>query len=320
MKILGFPILLVIVELKTVLSLRSRDGHSKERIQLYTNKHLAASARNLKSLKVDEISASLWDTYEKNLLNSAESRYVGNAEIHQAGDYIELEFRKLGLEIMINEFNSPVDVDSRKARNIVGRLVGTDKETILVGAHYDSLPRDGASPGADDNASGVATMLSIANALSRSKLKRNVVFVAFSGEEAGMLGSSHFADTLAPSLDIVDSIILDQNGNPGTSHSVIFESVGESDEKHRIIDTLADSVDSEKLSGGFVVNYNGFGSDHVPLSNAGIPSVLVIESENMEFARQYGHTDRDVLANVDPTFGSGIAQTVLTSVVRLAMA
>lgn len=97
-----------------------------------------------------------------------------------------------------------------QAFNVAGRLVAEPKDgkkypgVIVIGAHYDHLGKGGRyslSPhseefhvGADDNASGTATLLEVAKDLAarRTELKRDVVFVAFSGEESGVLGSAHF--------------------------------------------------------------------------------------------------------------------------------
>jgi Zn-dependent M28 family amino/carboxypeptidase len=177
----------------------------------------------------------------------------------------------------------------------------------------------GSSPGADDNASGVATLLSVARVLSQSSTpyKRNIIFVAFSGEEQGLIGSSHFAEKRAPSMNIKSAIILDQDGNPGRDWGIIFESVGSNTGQLKIIDTLAESTD--KKIGNVSTSYDGFGSDHVSLTEIGhIPSVLVIERDNMEFAKEYGHTSNDTIAHVDPIYGSAIARTVAEAIARLA--
>jgi Zn-dependent M28 family amino/carboxypeptidase len=67
-----------------------------------------------------------------------------------------------------------------------------------VGAHYDSRPFTGAAPGANDNGSGLAAMLSVARAFVESgiKPKKTLYFVGFAGEEAGLYGSEHFAQRL----------------------------------------------------------------------------------------------------------------------------
>lgn len=91
--------------------------------------------------------------------------------------------------------------DSFVGRNVGALLPGSDPnlkdEWILLGAHYDHLGKEGDKlfPGADDNASGVAMLLEVAErlALSPEKPRRSVLFVAFDQEESGLLGSTHFA-------------------------------------------------------------------------------------------------------------------------------
>ena len=104
-----------------------------------------------------------------------------------------------------------VDVrkETRQTANVVGALEGNDpllkEEVIVIGAHYDHLGRGGEHSlapdrigevhnGADDNASGVAGLLELAQALAadRSALRRSVLFIAFSAEELGLLGSTHY--------------------------------------------------------------------------------------------------------------------------------
>jgi len=102
-----------------------------------------------------------------------------------------------------------VKKEMRQTANVVGLLEGSDPalkdEIILVGAHYDHLGRGGAHSlaphqvgevhnGADDNASGVAGMLELAQALAadRASLRRSILFIAFSAEEMGLLGSNHY--------------------------------------------------------------------------------------------------------------------------------
>jgi Zn-dependent M28 family amino/carboxypeptidase len=92
--------------------------------------------------------------------------------------------------------------------NVVGMLPGTDpalrSEAVVIGAHYDHLGRgspfslapdhlDEIHPGADDNASGTAAVMGLAEAFVRAGgTRRSLVFVAFSGEELGLLGSTHY--------------------------------------------------------------------------------------------------------------------------------
>src|SRR5581483_9667195 len=97
--------------------------------------------------------------------------------------------------------------ETGRAKNVIGILPGRDPklrdQTIVVGAHYDHLGRGGEHslapdqtgtihPGADDNASGVAAVIALARAFALSGSRRTLVFVAFSGEEMGLLGSAAY--------------------------------------------------------------------------------------------------------------------------------
>lgn len=109
------------------------------------------------------------------------------------------------------------------AYNVVGILDGSDpilkKEVIVIGAHYDHLGRGGEGSlatregeihhGADDNASGVAGMLELARLFARNRmiLKRTIVFIAFSGEEEGLLGSNFYVNHPIEPLDSTVAMI-----------------------------------------------------------------------------------------------------------------
>jgi hypothetical protein len=131
------------------------------------------------------------------------------------------------------------------AYNVVGILDGSDpvlkNETIVIGAHYDHLgrgegslaPREGdIHHGADDNASGVAGMLELARIFSadRKNLKRTLVFIAFSGEEEGLLGSNFYVNhPLVPLGQTVAMINMDMIGRM-KENKLIIGGVGTSSE------------------------------------------------------------------------------------------
>ena len=119
--------------------------------------------------------------------------------------------------------------DRGTTANVVGLLPGADPalaaEAVVIGAHYDHLGRgspfslapergEAIHPGADDNASGTAALLGLAEALTRSGGgRRSVIFAAFSAEELGLLGSAHYVDQPAVPLDrTVAMVNLDSVG------------------------------------------------------------------------------------------------------------
>ncbi|GIZ09791.1 hypothetical protein FUMI01_25180 [Flavobacterium sp. UMI-01] len=150
-----------------------------------------------------------------------EGRFPGTRQNNKAASYIKSHFKKYGLKAFGKNYFQPFklfvkkDINKMKSdtvttQNVVGYIVGSDEklknEFIVIGAHYDHWGWGGKGSGskkkdtlaihngADDNASGVAALLSILEELSTSKIKpkRSIIFVAFSGEEQGLLGSNFF--------------------------------------------------------------------------------------------------------------------------------
>ena len=124
-----------------------------------------------------------------------------------------------------------VVVESKTTQNVVAMLEGSDKllkkEYIVIGAHIDHLGMGGKGTGsrkpdttavhngADDNASGVAAMMEIAQKLAskHKKVKRSIVFVAFAAEEMGLIGSQKFVESgLIPNESVLAMINLDMVG------------------------------------------------------------------------------------------------------------
>lgn len=103
---------------------------------------------------------------------------------------------------------------SARSENVVGVLPGSGPESVVISAHLDHLGIGGAVNrdiiynGAMDNGSGIASVLEVARALSGKKLKRSVVFLAATAEEAGLLGSRYFA---AHPGDAAGKIVADIN-------------------------------------------------------------------------------------------------------------
>jgi aminopeptidase YwaD len=110
--------------------------------------------------------------------------------LKRAGEYIAEKLHAAGCEVRHDELH----IFWRRYLNIVAESRGNnlDAPLFIVGAHYDSVF---GSPGADDNATGVAALLEIARVVKHQRLR--LQFVAFNLEEEGMLGSAHYAGMLA---------------------------------------------------------------------------------------------------------------------------
>jgi hypothetical protein len=128
------------------------------------------------------------------------------------------------------DYTQQLAVKRRIVRNVVGVLPGASDakgdEAVVLGGHYDHVGLGGrfsSSPertgeihnGADDNASGIAALIEIARAATadRARFPRTLLFVAFAGEERGLLGSAHYADhPVVPLADTVAMLNLDMIG------------------------------------------------------------------------------------------------------------
>lgn len=149
------------------------------------------------------------------------------------------------------------------AYNVVAVLDGSDRllknETIIIGAHYDHLGRGGEGSlaprsgeihhGADDNASGTAGVLELARVLvaQRPKLKRTVVFIAFSGEEEGLLGSNYYVNhPFTPLTNTVAMINMDMIGRM-KDRKLVIGGVGTAKEWRDLLGTVNRIGDSENL-------------------------------------------------------------------------
>ncbi|MFC2089731.1 M20/M25/M40 family metallo-hydrolase [Bacteroidota bacterium] len=139
-------------------------------------------------------------------------RGFGTEQGKKAADFIAGEFEKAGIEPFLETYFQSFDHRSGilniSGRNVVGIVRGSDPELkdeyIILGAHYDHVGwkiKEGDTVvynGADDNASGVAGIIEIGRVLGEKKenLKRNVILVAFDGEESGLIGSNAFVKEL----------------------------------------------------------------------------------------------------------------------------
>src|ERR1700756_4508068 len=118
------------------------------------------------------------------------SPFSGQGHLAAVEAFIEQELKSCGLAVESAYFS----YRGKKFRNIVGRL-GAQREAslIILGAHFDSVQ---GTPGADDNASGIAVLLESARVLTRARLRSQVLFCAFNLEELNMIGSTYLAKKL----------------------------------------------------------------------------------------------------------------------------
>ena len=237
----------------------------------------------------------------------AEALFAGHgftlAELQQRmNERKEPASRPLGVNAVLT---ADVVQERADAVNVVALLPGSDPglsgEAVVVGAHYDHLGYGGEGsgslapdvhavhPGADDNASGTAGMLEIARRMVAARPERTLVFAAFSGEEEGLLGSSHFVQNPPlPKENIVAMLNLDMVGRPKPGPALTIGGYGTAAQWPGLVENL-NKNHHLKLS----TNKGGFGaSDHSSFYAADIPVLFFFTGAHEDYHKPSDTADR----------------------------
>jgi Zn-dependent M28 family amino/carboxypeptidase len=216
------------------------------------------------------------------------------------------------------QFKTDVVKINGNSANVVGVLRGSDpqlaSEYVVIGAHYDHLGLGGpeslaAKPegeihhGADDNASGTTGLLEIARVLAgeRTKVKRSIVFIAFSGEELGLLGSGAYTKTPAvPLATTVAMLNMDMIGRL-RNDSLFVGGVGTSPAWKPLLDKLNGSMSPTSSAVGngsgnrFQLSFgeDGFGpSDHQSFYVRDIPVLFFFTGTHDDYHKPSDTADK----------------------------
>ena len=154
-------------------------------------------------------------------------RDTGSEGIDEAATYLENQFNALGVKPYFETYRDDFKVDSLEAFNVVGVIEGNDSklkdEYIIIGAHYDHIgiienivDNDSIANGANDNAAGTSSVIAMAKYFAAKKNnKRSLMFVLFSAEEKGLLGSKHLAEKLkAQKINLYTMVNMEMIGVP----------------------------------------------------------------------------------------------------------
>lgn len=285
-------------------------------------------------------------------LATMKTRNTCSSEIELASANVSARFSALGLAVTLDAFDAPMCTPAVARTSVIGLLRGRDPtRLVMVGGHYDSRSierNDGnaPAPGANDSGSQTSLVLEVARALAGRAFETSIAFVAFAGEEQGLLGSSSVAAHLATlfpgstleamiNCDIVGGD-ADANHDDVALHRVRVYAPGAPRETKA--DTPDGTPDNTSPSRGlqhFIESWGpaythdmnidpklredrpGRGSDHEPFVALGIPAVRFIE-ENETLAHQ--HTPDDVIAHVTPAYTARVARVVTGTLAMLARA
>lgn len=218
-------------------------------------------------------------------------RLAGSSGESRAANYIADQFLRYGLQpagddgtylqqfVLEGPIPQAMKMENHISRNVAARVEGRGDsgQVIIVGAHYDSQGRGGmismetadepgVHPGADDNASGTAGLIRLADYFSENRPEKDILFIAFSGEEFGLLGSGFYVNQMDIDPDSVTAMInMDMIGRMENNQLTLF-GTGTAERW----DDILDNIDVDSLA--ITRTPSGTGaSDHASFYEAGIP-------------------------------------------------
>jgi aminopeptidase N len=265
-----------------------------------------------------------------------EGRGLGSKGLEKAAHYIANTFKKTGLEpggdnqsyYQTWEAEAVVGKTTRKTtlRNVIGIIPGSNHQwsdqAVVLCAHYDHLGRgwpvvrqgnEGKIHyGADDNASGVSVLLELAHTMGKSiKPDRSILFIAFTGEESGLLGSSYYIENLEKNRlkNIMAVINLDTVGRL-TENEKLMVIGGSSAREWRFIFTgigYTTGIETE------LITQDLDASDQVNFIKAGIPGIQLFSGPHTDY-----HQPTDTVDKIDAAGLVKVAAVAREAIVYLS--
>ena len=235
-----------------------------------------------------------------------EGRAIGTEGEEQAAQYLAERFEQIGIEpkgtsgffqeFTVSKPSNPheeavigTDGEGITGRNVLGFIDNQAEKTIVIGAHFDHLGFGGVGSlhrgdsaihnGADDNASGTAALLALAELLKHQKHQSNFLFIAFSGEENGLWGSNYFVKNPTIDLETVNFMVnMDMVGRLNEEKTLAINGVGTSPSFVSALDLV--NADSLKL----VTSESGVGpSDHTSFYLQDLPVLHFFTGQHEDY-------------------------------------
>jgi hypothetical protein len=267
--------------------------------------------------------------YMAELTDEIGSRVAGRSGEARAGDRILEWFGELGYAPDTQEFSYRAGGGSHRSRNIVAVKPGMSSQQIVIGAHYDSVA---AGRGAFDNASGVALMMQLADALRDEPTPYTLVFVAFGAEEAGLHGSAHYVAEMSEQAR-ADTVLMVNFDSVATGDRLYCYSSKDASWPQLALRSMARRLGehiltSPGLNRDYPYGTTGDWSDHVPFRKAGIP-YLYFEATNWLLGdkdgyvntvkdREIWHSKKDTLSYIEQRYPGRLERQLETEFAALS--
>lgn len=254
-----------------------------------------------------------------------EGRKTGTEGNRLAQKFISDRFTTIGLQPLNNSYeqtfehvNSRSGEEFKSAVNLIGMIEGAsgNDQFIVITAHYDHLGIRGEDiyNGADDNASGTAGLLAVAEYFSNQKPENNLLFIAFDAEEQGLAGAYHFVETpLIPQDQITVNVNMDMISTNfenelyavGTYHYPFLKPLIEEATADASVNVLF-GYDSNAWSQDWTL-----ASDHGPFHLQGIPFIYFGVEDHEHY-----HQPTDIYENINEEFFIQSVETIIDVIVN----
>jgi hypothetical protein len=267
--------------------------------------------------------AAIQATWEE-IVNVATTRASTSAGCVSATDHVYGEFQALGL--------SPVRQNhtSGHAPNVIGTITGYThpERVVIVIGHIDDRPYTGLAPGADDNASGAATVLAAARAMAGYTFENTIKFIDVTGEEQGLLGSEYYANHLPAGEQIIAVLNADMTGWQGDGLPATGEDLDvNTDATSAWLGTLMQQAATAYGTGCVVNSFSCASmvySDHAPFWDHGWSAICAITDNEGSCGHNgsypYYHQSTDTIANCGNTaFYAGSVKAFVASAAHLGV-
>jgi len=261
---------------------------------------------------LEQVDESMFLSYEENLTANG-PRPTGSASCIAAAEYMYNQFESMGLAVRYHHWNQY----GYSSDNVEATLNGTDEtsdEIYIICGHYDTVS---AGVGADDDTSGTAAVLMAALIMSQYQFNHTIKFVAFSGEEQGLLGSAVYAAEAASqgwnivgvlNCDMISYAVTTSDGN----NLIVYENAASEWLYTYTFDINAEYAEYIQL----ILTHGGYrwGSDHNSFEDEGYSALFYFEYTETP----YYHSSQDTMQHINATYAVKNIRLIFATLAELA--
>jgi Zn-dependent M28 family amino/carboxypeptidase len=222
------------------------------------------------------------------------SRHKNHEGNEAAEHFIENSLSGYDLQVTKQERGSTIG-------NIIAVQTGRAFPDIIyiIGAHYDSKPDSSRAPGADDNASGVATVIEAARILSQYDTRYTIVYALWDEEEVGLIGSRYHAEISYENQQLVQAVInLDMIGWDSDNDHVTVLHEDENVGSLLMVRRAVELIEKWELDLVPVITQRRYASDHIAFREYGVAATCITEDFIDDFNENW-HTTEDITDNLN---------------------